>query len=328
MKYIRSMSTAILILLALLPSAYATRIETENIIFKGSVIVSNQFTVGNSNLVVSGDILGNEDLHLTNSASVMSVGATNNSLAKVYIKGNNGSLSNMPLLLIEGSTGRNNDFIQITGNAGAITNFRVMKDGTTVTSNLTVNGILNIPNYSFSSNLIMTASASSNFTVTLLRNNAILTDAKLYVANTNVLPYGAYLRYTFYSDTGRKPSTRIAQFDTYMAVVSNTLAYAIGVTNLPVPDTTAFSVNDLIKIVHPTDTNEYVTIAGFLGTTNIITYTALTNYHNVGSGVSRVNEIGMVPTRCDAGCSNIYVTIERTNGVATTVNTKFDGNYR
>jgi hypothetical protein len=200
-----------------------------------------------------------------------------------------------------------------------------------VASNLTVAGsitapIVNSSNYTIISNFVLTATTSTNYVIPIVKNNATITDAKVYVVDTNANPYSGWLRFTFSSDPAKPLRSRLAQFDFLQAQVTNTVAYAIGATNLAVPDNTSFSINDMIRITG--STNEMATILGFTGTTNIIIDAALTNSHAVGFGVMRVMEIGMFPARCDAGCSNIYLNISRTNSVATTINLEGVFNYK
>jgi len=108
-------------------------------------------------------------IFLTNSDNVIAIGATNQTSAKLYVKGDNGTLTNAPLVLIEGSVGRNNDFLQITGSGGSTTNFRVAKDGSWYqgTSIIQSNNLL----YSGGNVVITNISAYSAFTSSKFKSN-------------------------------------------------------------------------------------------------------------------------------------------------------------
>ena len=177
--------------------------------------------------------------------------------------------------------------------------------------------------WSVTTNITFTSATATNVTIPLVMNGVDITDAKLYVADTNTMPFGSTVIATFYNNAARAPGGRLPQFACNLACVSNTTVYAVGVTNLAVPDASSFAINDMVWL--PGSTGEFAVISGFTGTTNILLETALTNSHAVGSGVMLAKELGGFQVYDVAGSTNVFLQLTCTNAI--TVNLQLILNY-
>ena len=152
--------------------------------------------------VLSVGNMATTSIFLTNSANVMVIGATNTTFAKFYVKGDNGILTNVPLVVIEGSTGRNNDFLQINGQGGTVTNLRVdMFGNLTVAGNVTAS---NITAMSITQATVTAVQITNSLAVSGIRGpNILMTDTTNNLTIDIGAPYGyASSAYQCYSATG------------------------------------------------------------------------------------------------------------------------------
>lgn len=235
--------TAILIMASTLVYG-ATRTETDNMMFKGLLTVSNNVVIG-SNLTVAGSTTLSGPLTSTNLTT-------------------------------------------------AITKYDTV--------------------YTLTTNLTMTATTSTNYSIPLQINGADLANGKFYVRTTNTMPFANTITMTTYSESTFRDASRLAQYDFALACVSNTTLYAVGATNIVVPDNSNFAVNDMIWL--PGSTNEFAVIKALSSTTNIVLNQALTNFHAVGYGVMKVKEYGGEQIWDNDGADNdYYINLSCTNAI-------------
>jgi hypothetical protein len=128
---------------------------SDTITFKGGTlsapnnlnIMSGVWNMTSTNIYANQDIVSTANMHLTSATSTLEVGTNtfNNAVGKIVAIGDNGALTNMPLVYLQGSVNRNNDYINIKSAGGSTVLFRVDKfgnvigNGTGTISNLTFN---------------------------------------------------------------------------------------------------------------------------------------------------------------------------------------------
>jgi hypothetical protein len=145
---------------------------------------------------------------------------------------------------------------------------------------------------------------------------------RLYVANTNAIPFSKTATLTFNTQATPASGTEVWQADMLMSAVLTTNAISVGATNVVVSDGTDFSANALVYLTG--STNEFVRIKAVSGNNLIFKYPC-TASHTESNLCSRVREFGGFKTYDSTGSNAIFNSIEF--ATSTTVGLKMDLEY-
>lgn len=227
----------------------------------------------------------------------VNIGTNSGSYAKLYVKGVSGLMTTNPLVLIEGSVGRSNDYLRITGNSGSATNFRV-----TTNWDVVIKGVA-IDSMDTNSTSLGFASAMTNLFSQSTRRNTYKTFGRMHVANTNNLPFDQTATLCLYSSSNRYGGDMRFLTTNRIFAVYSTNALAVGTNGVMVGDVSGFSVNQLVFLSGETS-GEYMRIDSIAGTT--LNFTSTNMYsHGISNVVSTVMEY-ITPMFDETGTSNLW----------------------
>jgi hypothetical protein len=176
---------------------------------------------------------------------------------------------------------------------------------------------------STSLSLNLTSQTITNFTsASTVFNTPNIIRGRLYVANTNALPFSKTVTLTFNTQATPASGTEIWQADMLMSAVLTSGSLAVGATNVVVADASDFSANALVYITG--STNEFVRIKSVNGNNLIFKYPC-TASHTASNLCSRVREFGGFKTYDSTGSKAIFNSIEF--ATATSIGLKMDLEY-
>jgi hypothetical protein len=176
--------------------------------------------------------------------------------------------------------------------------------------------------YLATTNFAMAAQTTTNFGIVTPFNTPDIDRGRIYISNTNVIPFSKTVTLTLREQDARASGTAIWQADMLLSAVYNTNAIVAGATNILVSDGTDFGANSLVFISG--STNEFVRLLTVSGNNLIFKY-ACTNAHPISNVVSRVREFGGFSTFDSSSNKTVWGSLDFTS--ATTGNIQMNLDY-
>ena len=291
MKTLKNIFVSLSMFLLLFVNLYAAKVETDSVKFLQTIQASNGVNV------IAGTLTGN------------SSGITN---IPIIVNINDGGTN---------SAGFTNNTLTITINTNA----------STVSSNNSIR-LTAIESYTNAINVIYTNSYSFSFVDTQSSTNFALTGfnfntpfigrGRLYISDTNVIPFSQTARLTFNDNNIASDGTTIWQSDMGLTAQLLTNSIAVGGTNLYIYDTSDLAANNLVYLTGAT--NEFVRILYIESSTNMILKYATVASHEVTNGCARVREFSGFKLWNSGGSNTIYGSIALPAPTNVTINLKLE----
>lgn len=178
--------------------------------------------------------------------------------------------------------------------------------------------------YSISTNLAFLADQSTtNFALTNMQFNVCnIVRGRLYVADTNIVPFSQTATLTFRNQQARASGAALWQASMGLTAVLISSNAAVGTTNIFVQDATEFFENNLLYLTGLT--NEFARVLTTSGNNVILKYPTIAS-HVISNGCSRVREIGGFTVYDSSSNKTIWGSVDLTT--MTNVNLILDIQY-